>query len=306
MEQQVRFCTARRWRAARVRRPRPAGRRSSGGDLADASRLRLGEPGVAPLAGRAGAATTRSSATTSGGAGCPTASSAISSVETWVGDLETVVDAAGLDRFTLLGISQGAAVAVVYAARHPERVSRPRPLWRLRARAEVRAAEARRRRRRWSSAIRAGWADPNPTFRHLFSMLFLPTARRSRWRGTTSCSGARRSAETAVRLYRGARRDRRRATGAAGHRADAGRPRTRRPRRAGRGGPAAGAADPGRPAGAAGVGEPHPAGRRAGLARASWPSFERSSARRRRVAPSRRSATSARASSRCSSWSPPA
>jgi pimeloyl-ACP methyl ester carboxylesterase len=46
------------------------------------------------------------------------------SIATWVGDLETVVDAAGLDRFALLGISQGAAVAVVYAARHPERVSR--------------------------------------------------------------------------------------------------------------------------------------------------------------------------------------
>jgi len=45
------------------------------------------------------------------------------SVETWVGDLQTVVEAAGLDRFALLGVSQGAAVAVAYAARHPERVS---------------------------------------------------------------------------------------------------------------------------------------------------------------------------------------
>ncbi len=35
-----------------------------------------------------------------------------------------MVDAAGLDRFPLLGISQGAAVAISYAARHPERVSR--------------------------------------------------------------------------------------------------------------------------------------------------------------------------------------
>ncbi len=42
----------------------------------------------------------------------------------WVDDLELVVDAAGLDRFPLLGVSQGAAVAVAFAARHPERVSR--------------------------------------------------------------------------------------------------------------------------------------------------------------------------------------
>jgi pimeloyl-ACP methyl ester carboxylesterase len=40
----------------------------------------------------------------------------------WVGDLETVVDAVGLERFALLGVSQGAAIAVAYAARHPDRV----------------------------------------------------------------------------------------------------------------------------------------------------------------------------------------
>jgi pimeloyl-ACP methyl ester carboxylesterase len=46
-----------------------------------------------------------------------------SSVQTWVSDLEAVADAAGLDRFTLLGVSQGGAIAVAYAARHAERFS---------------------------------------------------------------------------------------------------------------------------------------------------------------------------------------
>src|SRR5688572_3431428 len=45
------------------------------------------------------------------------------SIETRVGDLEAVIDAAGLDRFALLGMSQGGPVAIEYAARHPERVS---------------------------------------------------------------------------------------------------------------------------------------------------------------------------------------
>src|SRR5205814_2172535 len=45
------------------------------------------------------------------------------SVDTWVGDLEAVVDAVGLERFALLGVSQGGAIATAYAARHPERVS---------------------------------------------------------------------------------------------------------------------------------------------------------------------------------------
>ena len=45
------------------------------------------------------------------------------SFEAWVRDLEAVVDAAGIERFVLLGISQGASIAVDYAVRHPDRVS---------------------------------------------------------------------------------------------------------------------------------------------------------------------------------------
>ena len=40
-----------------------------------------------------------------------------------VNDLECVVDAAGFERFALLGSSQGSAVSISYAVRHPERVS---------------------------------------------------------------------------------------------------------------------------------------------------------------------------------------
>ena len=45
------------------------------------------------------------------------------SLDAWVTDLETVVDAVGIERFPLLGISQGGPVAIAYAVRHPERVS---------------------------------------------------------------------------------------------------------------------------------------------------------------------------------------
>lgn len=44
-------------------------------------------------------------------------------LETAVEELEAVADAAGLQRFALLGISGGAPAAVAYAVRHPERVS---------------------------------------------------------------------------------------------------------------------------------------------------------------------------------------
>jgi pimeloyl-ACP methyl ester carboxylesterase len=45
------------------------------------------------------------------------------SFDAFVGDLEALVDAIGLERFALLGISQGCAVSVAYAVKHPERVS---------------------------------------------------------------------------------------------------------------------------------------------------------------------------------------
>jgi hypothetical protein len=45
------------------------------------------------------------------------------SLDAWVRDLEKVVDAVGVHRFALLGISQGCAISIAYAVRHPERVS---------------------------------------------------------------------------------------------------------------------------------------------------------------------------------------
>ncbi|MFY1637622.1 alpha/beta fold hydrolase [Solwaraspora sp. WMMB335] len=45
-------------------------------------------------------------------------------LDEWIEDLDAVVDAAGLDRFPLLGVSHGGALAVAYAAHRPHRVSR--------------------------------------------------------------------------------------------------------------------------------------------------------------------------------------
>ncbi len=123
------------------------------------------------------------------------------SVQTWVADLEAVVAAAGLDRFALLGISQGAAVALAYAARHPERLTRL-VLYGGYARGRMlRGDEARRHAEAMTSAIRAGWTDANPTFRRLFSMLFLPDGTPEQMAWYDELQRRSTSAEVAACLY---------------------------------------------------------------------------------------------------------
>ena len=90
------------------------------------------------------------------------------SFDHFVDDLETIVDAAGIDRFVLLGVSQGCAVSIAYAIRQPERVSRLVLFggyavgWKKRARtqAEKEAGEA------MLTLMRLGWGQENPAFRH--------------------------------------------------------------------------------------------------------------------------------------------
>jgi len=97
------------------------------------------------------------------------------SFEALVDDLETVVDAAGVDQFDLLGISQGAAVAIAYSIRHPGRIRRMVLLggyargWGLRLKGEELA-----RREAMVTLTRTGWGSDNPAYRQMFTGLYIP------------------------------------------------------------------------------------------------------------------------------------
>lgn len=100
------------------------------------------------------------------------------SLDDWVSDLETVVEAAGVDRFTLLGLSQGGPIAIAYAARHPERVS-SLVLYGTYARGRLSRTSGPQATAEAQALIeltRAGWGRSNPAFRRLFTTLFIPGA----------------------------------------------------------------------------------------------------------------------------------
>jgi pimeloyl-ACP methyl ester carboxylesterase/DNA-binding winged helix-turn-helix (wHTH) protein len=122
--------------------------------------------------------------------------------EDWVADLESVVEALGLERFPLLGVSQGGAVAVAYAARHPERVSR---LVLCSAYARGRAVRAATDDEKRAAALdlelaRVGWGRDDPVFRQVFAAQFLPDGTRADWDAFDQLQRRTTSPENAVRF----------------------------------------------------------------------------------------------------------
>ena len=99
------------------------------------------------------------------------------SFDAFVEDLEVVADKLALERFPLLGISQGAAVSIEYAVRHPERVSGLILIgsyaagWR-----HLESAEEQARREAVRTLTEVGWGTDNPAYRHIFSQTFMPDA----------------------------------------------------------------------------------------------------------------------------------
>jgi pimeloyl-ACP methyl ester carboxylesterase/DNA-binding CsgD family transcriptional regulator len=105
------------------------------------------------------------------------------SIDARVADLEAVVADLGYEQFAILGMSNGSGVAMAYAARHPERVTRlilngtvcgERPTFDDDTWAEELT---------YRSLISVGWAREDPVFRRVFTSNYIPdaTEEQMRW-----------------------------------------------------------------------------------------------------------------------------
>jgi pimeloyl-ACP methyl ester carboxylesterase len=125
--------------------------------------------------------------------------------DSWVTDLETVVEAAGLERFALLGVSQGGPVAIAYAARHPERVTRLILYgtyavgWDRRDFPEDSDLQ-REERRALVTLTRSGWGRDTPAYRQVFTATFVPDASQEEQRAFNEIQRASTSPENAARF----------------------------------------------------------------------------------------------------------
>jgi class 3 adenylate cyclase/pimeloyl-ACP methyl ester carboxylesterase len=124
------------------------------------------------------------------------------SLDAWVRDMEAVADAAGLGRFPLVGFSQGCAVSIAFAVRHPERVSHlilyggyvegrnKRPNVTTADRESFAAV---------NTLIKHGWGADNPAFRQIFTSLFMPGATKDQMEAFNELQRLSASPECALR-----------------------------------------------------------------------------------------------------------
>src|SRR5262245_5735334 len=124
------------------------------------------------------------------------------SFEAHVRDLTAVIEAAGFERFAMLGLSQGAASGIVYAANHAERVSHLVLCGGfVRGWAKRGSPEMMEQREMQVKLIQFGWDRADPSFRQVFSSQFMPDAPIETIRGFNDFMPLTSSAKNAAEIF---------------------------------------------------------------------------------------------------------
>lgn len=123
------------------------------------------------------------------------------SLDGFVRDLKAVVDAANVPPFAILGISQGAAIALAYAVAHPEMVTK---LVLYGGYAQGRnkrgSADEADKARVFLSLLRHGWGDPHSAFMRAFSSVFIPNGSPEQIKWLADLQRTTTTAENAARI----------------------------------------------------------------------------------------------------------
>jgi pimeloyl-ACP methyl ester carboxylesterase/DNA-binding CsgD family transcriptional regulator len=124
------------------------------------------------------------------------------SFETWVRDLECVVEAADFRRFAMVGTCWGGPIAIEYAARHPDQVTHL-VLYGTYARGTQRRGNphAAERARVMRDLTRIGWALEDHAFLQLWASRFQPGGTPEHRRSWCDQMRAATTADTAIRLF---------------------------------------------------------------------------------------------------------
>jgi len=125
------------------------------------------------------------------------------SSETWVRDLESVIESLGFDRVAILGISQGGPAAITYAVRHPERVSHLVLYGTFASGRLARPGHSKQAEDEVASLMtltRVGWGRDNPAYREIFTARFIPEGSREHVDSLNELQRISSSGETAARL----------------------------------------------------------------------------------------------------------
>ena len=123
------------------------------------------------------------------------------SLEAWVQDLDAVVEAAGLQRFPLIGVSQGGPVAVEYAVRHPDRVTHLVLCGAMAlGPAKSSVPDEVARHDALITLAREGWDQERSTFRDLFASIALPDATAERRQALSDLCRKSTSGSVAARI----------------------------------------------------------------------------------------------------------
>jgi pimeloyl-ACP methyl ester carboxylesterase len=124
------------------------------------------------------------------------------SLDAWVSDMEAVVDVAGLDRFPLVASSQGCAISIAYAAKHPDRVTHLILVGGFAVGFHKRSNTTAADQERWAAMktlMKLGWGSDDPTFRQLFTSAMMPTATREQAEAFNELQRLSATPECAVR-----------------------------------------------------------------------------------------------------------